>query len=243
MADIATKVAQIREAIYGKDVRENIASGIEAINAEVESTTGRQNVIDSQEQTRINNETTRQSNESSRQSTFITNENAREKVFQDNEDIRESSETTRVNNETIRVSTFDQIKDDFANMQHSDATLEVIQARGGKDNLNLRLNDMASVSTATNEVVSGNTSKITEITTNYNVYASTKVGDYYTVVDYKRVDDTLYLKSTLSNANTNGYYQTCTLDFYDDLGTTITKITVWTLTYDVDGNIIAKVVS
>lgn len=42
MASIAEKIAQIRNAILGKDVRENIASGIEAINTEVESTTTRQ---------------------------------------------------------------------------------------------------------------------------------------------------------------------------------------------------------
>lgn len=34
MADISNKVSQIRSAVYGKDVRESIASGIEAINAE-----------------------------------------------------------------------------------------------------------------------------------------------------------------------------------------------------------------
>lgn len=36
MADISTKVTQIRSAVYGKDVRESIASGIEAINTESE---------------------------------------------------------------------------------------------------------------------------------------------------------------------------------------------------------------
>ncbi|MCM8900626.1 glycoside hydrolase family 55 protein [Caldicoprobacter algeriensis] len=42
MASISDKVQQIRQAVYGKDVRESIASGIEAINEEVESTTARQ---------------------------------------------------------------------------------------------------------------------------------------------------------------------------------------------------------
>lgn len=37
MADISNKVSQIRSAVYGKDVRESIASGIEAINTESES--------------------------------------------------------------------------------------------------------------------------------------------------------------------------------------------------------------
>lgn len=36
MADIAKKVADIRTAIYGKDVRESIASGMEAMNEDCE---------------------------------------------------------------------------------------------------------------------------------------------------------------------------------------------------------------
>jgi len=46
MANITDKIAQIRQAIFGKDVRENIASGIESINAEVVSTTGRQDNLE-----------------------------------------------------------------------------------------------------------------------------------------------------------------------------------------------------
>lgn len=113
MADIASKVAAIRQAVYGKDVRESIASGIEAINTEVVSTTGRQNVINSQEQTRINaeivrqtNESTRQTNESTRQSeedARISNENTR----QVQEDARIDNELSRQSQETIRQTTFD----------------------------------------------------------------------------------------------------------------------------------------
>ena len=42
---IASIVAQIRTAMYGKDVRENIASGIESINEEVINTTTKQNSL------------------------------------------------------------------------------------------------------------------------------------------------------------------------------------------------------
>jgi len=42
MANIKDKIAQIRQAIFGKEVRESIASGIEAINSEVETTTAKQ---------------------------------------------------------------------------------------------------------------------------------------------------------------------------------------------------------
>ena len=90
MANIADKVAQIRQAIFGKDVRESIASGIEAINSEVVSTTARQKVIDSQEQTRISNETIRQSQEATRRNTFDTNEGNRQSLFSSNETERDA---------------------------------------------------------------------------------------------------------------------------------------------------------
>lgn len=46
MAGIADKIKQIRQAIFGKDVRESIASGIEAINIETENTTKRQGILE-----------------------------------------------------------------------------------------------------------------------------------------------------------------------------------------------------
>ena len=107
MANIADKVAQIRQAIFGKDVRESIASGIEAINSEVVGTTARQNVIDSQEQTRISNENTRQTQETDRKSTFNTNETARQTTFDTNETARSDTFNT---NETERDAVIAQFK-------------------------------------------------------------------------------------------------------------------------------------
>ena len=46
MANIVAIVAQIRAAILGKDVRESIASGIEGINSEVITTTGKQDDLE-----------------------------------------------------------------------------------------------------------------------------------------------------------------------------------------------------
>jgi len=46
MADVTNKVATIRNAVYGNEVREGIASGIENINTEVISTTGKQEVLE-----------------------------------------------------------------------------------------------------------------------------------------------------------------------------------------------------
>jgi len=48
MAILTTKISQIRNAVYGKDVRESIAGGIEAINTEVVNTTGRQDFVEKQ---------------------------------------------------------------------------------------------------------------------------------------------------------------------------------------------------
>ncbi|MDF2889796.1 MAG: hypothetical protein K0R80_163 [Clostridia bacterium] len=63
MANIASIVALIRDAILGKDVREALASGIETINTEVENTTQRQTtletnmaVVEANEVVRIDNE-------------------------------------------------------------------------------------------------------------------------------------------------------------------------------------------
>jgi hypothetical protein len=116
MATIADKVAAIRQALFGKDVRESIASGIEAINTEVESTTARQNQIDFQEQTRQSNEIIRENNESVR----ISNENDRindENARQENELNRETSESQRetifLNNENDRGIQFNSLKTDL----------------------------------------------------------------------------------------------------------------------------------
>lgn len=137
MADIAAKVAQIRQAVYGKEVRESIASGIEAINSEVVSTTGRQNVIDGQESTRINNENTRISNDASRttsENTRISNETNRisnENTRIINENNRQSQETTRQNifvtNEDIRYTSFNANENDRST-QFNGLKTEIIES-------------------------------------------------------------------------------------------------------------------
>jgi hypothetical protein len=64
----------------------------------------------------------------------------------------------------------------------------------------------------------------------------------YTVVDYKRSNGTLYMKSTLSGG-TSPNYTTDTWQFYDDAGTNVIATKVWTLTYDGNGKIVSKVVA
>lgn len=121
----------------------------------------------------------------------------------------------------------------------TDVKNEVETARNGESSLDVRLdkNDVA-VANITADLL-----ETMQQVADYNVYASTKVGDYYTIVDYKRADATLYCKSALSNVDSNGYYQICTLKFYNALGTTAIKTLTWTLTYDANGTIITKVVA
>lgn len=107
MADIRQNCYDIRKAVYGREVREALASGIEAINAECEKTTARQDVIDRQEQNRIDNENIRIENEKERQkqeNERIANEQDRINRF---DKSMKKMETTFSNNENARQNTFD----------------------------------------------------------------------------------------------------------------------------------------
>lgn len=58
-----------------------------------------------------------------------------------------------------------------------------------------------------------------------------------TVIEYRRANDTLYLKKTLSNPNQNGQYKTDTWVEYDKDGVTVKSTIVWTYGYkDTDTN-------
>lgn len=78
---------------------------------------------------------------------------------------------------------------------------------------------------------------------NYNSYASAKDSNgIFTVVDYKRTDNTLYMQSVLSGG-TSPQYTTDTWQFYNALGSSVIKTVTWTITYDVAGAITSKVVA
>ncbi|MGN7469636.1 hypothetical protein [Brevibacillus sp. SAFN-007a] len=60
----------------------------------------------------------------------------------------------------------------------------------------------------------------------------------FTQVDYKREsDNTLFMRSVLSNPDANGNYQTDTWTYYKADGTTVAETKIWTITYDADGDI------
>lgn len=77
---------------------------------------------------------------------------------------------------------------------------------------------------------------------NYNSYASGKDSSgVYTIIEYKDKTNTLYMKSVLSNPDSNGNYRTDTWSFYEN--GTVSKTIKWTLTYDAESNITSKVVA
>lgn len=123
-----------------------------------------------------------------------------------------------------------------ANIEYLEGLGDVTQLA---QNVQTNTNNISAINTQLLE----NTQKLAEINSNYNIYASVKSGNFYTVVDFKRTDGTLYCKSTLSNADSNGYFQTCIVNYYGADGTTIVHTYTWTLTYDTDGKIISKVVA
>lgn len=59
----------------------------------------------------------------------------------------------------------------------------------------------------------------------------------YRIVEYKRPNGTLYMRSTLSD-EVGGNYTTDTWTYFDSTGVIVVKETMWTLTYDNDGNVI-----
>lgn len=73
----------------------------------------------------------------------------------------------------------------------------------------------------------------------YNIDTSSyDANGYPTVVTYTRASDaTLYMKTTVSTPDSNGWYTVLTVEEYDDFGTSVLYTTVWDITYNTDGSI------
>ncbi|MGO0058661.1 hypothetical protein ACTID9_01105 [Brevibacillus fluminis] len=84
-----------------------------------------------------------------------------------------------------------------------------------------------------------------DILTNFKKTKSSKdASGIYTVVEYRRIaDNTLYMRSTLSNPDAKGNYQTDTRVFYKLDGATVDTTVTVTLTYDADGDLLSEVPS
>ncbi|SFI89627.1 hypothetical protein [Brevibacillus centrosporus] len=113
-------------------------------------------------------------------------------------------------------------------------------------NLNADMVDGYHVGSGANQIPTRDANAIlsADILTMFNQYASGKdANGIYTVVDFKRADGTLFMKSTLTNPDANGKYQTNTWQFYNAAGTAVVNTKTWTITYDADGNAVSKVVA
>jgi hypothetical protein len=130
--DVSQRTNQIRHAVYGKDVRENIAGGIEDIAGEMNNY---EENMDQKESTRKTAEIARQNNEDTRQ---------------ENEQARETNESNRVAAENNRANEFNTIKNDYETATHDNTVLELTQARTDNvnnktyENLQARLDDTSS---------------------------------------------------------------------------------------------------
>jgi len=74
-------------------------------------------------------------------------------------------------------------------------------------------------------------------------YASDKdsIVYHYRVVDWKRKDNTLYMKTVFSNPDSNGFLRTLTKTYYANDGTTVLKSESISFTYDQDGMITSEI--
>ena len=153
MADIAQKIASIREAIHGKEVRESLASGLEAINGEAEYTTARQNQVEQDfsniktgeenrvaaEDIRIANEETRQTNETARvkaENTRLANETIREKIINNFKSFGDYSPDTtynQYNTVTHNYSTYMCIADGTKGIEPTQKENWIVLAIKGQD--------------------------------------------------------------------------------------------------------------
>lgn len=62
----------------------------------------------------------------------------------------------------------------------------------------------------------------------------------FTTITYKRNDSTIYKTSVLSNG-TSPEYTTRTITYYEDDGVTVRSTQVYTLSYNLDGDLISEV--
>lgn len=68
------------------------------------------------------------------------------------------------------------------------------------------------------------------------------VRDIFTIISFVRPDGTLAKRSTMSNPNGFGNYQTRTVQYYNLAGTTVIATKVYALTYDADYDLINETV-
>ncbi len=83
--------------------------------------------------------------------------------------------------------------------------------------------------------------KISKKLDNYSSHMSDEdINGVFKVVEYKRLDGTLYMKSILSNPDSKGNYRNNTWEFYDETGLNRTRTINWMLTFDKNNRLVSK---
>jgi hypothetical protein len=84
--------------------------------------------------------------------------------------------------------------------------------------------------------------RVLDSTEDLNVYNSAvDANGVYTVVDFKKQNGKLYMRSTASNPDVNGNYQTLTYTYYNAAGVSVVSTDVWTITYDAVSKVVSEV--
>ncbi|MFL0251415.1 glycosyl hydrolase family 28-related protein [Clostridium neuense] len=135
--DVSQYTAPIKTAAKARDVRDNIANGIDAIATEVNQYEADLSADNDQFKEDI---TAEEKAHSDAETARVTAEQARqtaETTRQQNETARQTAENNRITAEAARETAFSQ-------MQHIDANAELAAARQGKDSLLANLQDKDS---------------------------------------------------------------------------------------------------
>lgn len=142
--------------------------------------------------------------------------------------------------EHLKLFKYDKETDDF-----NTTTFNVQQALNDNwDKIDAGLADITTQQAENMGQINTSIEEIEKKIANYNSYASSKDSNgIYKVVEYKKSDGKLYMKSTLSVPDDNGNYTKDTWLLYAANGSTVMFTIIWTITYDEDSNIVSKVVS
>ncbi|MDU7250835.1 MAG: hypothetical protein E6274_00610 [Clostridium sp.] len=120
----------------------------------------------------------------------------------------------------------------------------ITKNEGNINNIKSELADIATKQNENMEKINTSIEEIEKNIANYNSYSSGKDDNgIFTIVEYKKKDGSLYMKSTLTNADGNGNYKKDMWQLYNTSGNSVIKTITWIFTYDEDNNIVTKVVS
>lgn len=117
-------------------------------------------------------------------------------------------------------------------IDHNRSDIETNRAKIADNNSNIR-NNTTAINTA-NTNISRNAEKIAKNAMDLGRFKFRVTQSNPPIVEYKRQDNTLYLRKTASNPDSKGFYRTIAEQYYDTSGNLLKTIT-FTLTFDASG--------